>query len=345
MRITDEVKQAVFNFIINNIHDHPNDLIVFTMNHFKISRPTANNLINDMITEGIIVKQHDRGRYPGYTLKTHTYSETYDLTIADLQEDVIYMKSIHPHIKELPYNIQQLLGYATMEIINNAIEHANGRQMTIMVYLNARRVTITITDDGIGIFKKIQDDLGLPSPEQSILELCKGKFTSDPEKHSGEGIFFSSRMADSFFILSRGLLFYGHENNDIIKESEPDLDIAGTMVYISVDLDTKRTPKEIFDEYSDQDKVPTFHKTVIPVKVMNIDGGNIVSRSQAKRLMARVDRFNTVVLDFEGVDMIGQAFADEIFRVFKNTHEQVNIVPINANDTISSMIDHVTHHR
>lgn len=342
MRITIEVKNAMQKFIIKNIRTHPNDLVLYTMNHFKISRPTASRIIDEMIEEGTITKKNQRGRYPQYELQTTSYKTSYNLTTTELQEDIIYTESIHPHIKNLSHNVQQLVGYASMEIINNAIEHSNGKTMQVAVYVNAEKITITIVDDGVGIFTKIQADLGLPSPEQSILELCKGKFTSDPDRHSGEGIFFSSRMADSFIILSRGLLFHGHENNDLIREAEPDLDVEGTLVYITVKLDTTRTPKDVFDLYSDQDKVPTFHKTVIPVKIMNIDGGNIVSRSQAKRLMARVDRFRTVVLDFEGVDLIGQAFADEVFRVFRNTHDHVEIIHINANDTVASMIDHVT---
>ena len=74
---------------------------------------------------------------------------------------------------------------------------------------------------------------------------------------------------------------------------------------------------------------------------MNVEGGNLVSRSQAKRLLTRVERLTTVVLDFEGVEMIGQAFADEIFRVFKAAHPDVKIVPENANANIGKMIRHV----
>ncbi len=34
----------------------------------------------------------------------------------------------------------------------------------------------------------------------------------------------------------------------------------------------------------------------------------------------RFERFQTVVLDFTGVEEIGQDFADEVFRVFQRAH-------------------------
>lgn len=65
----------------------------------------------------------------------------------------------------------------------------------------------------------------------------------------------------------------------------------------------------------------------------------LVSRSQAKRLLARVDRFKTVLLDFSGIESVGQAFADEIFRVFRKQHPEVAILPCNANEAVERMIN------
>ena len=63
-----------------------------------------------------------------------------------------------------------------------------------------------------------------------------------------------------------------------------------------------------------------------------------VSRSQARALLVGLDKFRKVVLDFEGVSDIGQAFADEIFRVFKIAHPEVEIEFVNANDAVRFMI-------
>jgi hypothetical protein len=99
---------------------------------------------------------------------------------------------------------------------------------------------------------------------------------------------------------------------------------------------------DVFNEYTDLDKQPGFHKTVIPVKLMEYEGESLMSRSQAKRLISRFDRFLEVVLDFSGVEIIGQGFADEIFRVFANAHPQVHLSPINCGKNVVDMIRHVS---
>jgi len=45
-----------------------------------------------------------------------------------------------------------------------------------------------------------------------------------------------------------------------------------------------------------------------------------------------------VVLDFAGVNTIGQAFADEIFRVFQQAHPSVKLRSFNTNAEVEAMI-------
>lgn len=66
-----------------------------------------------------------------------------------------------------------------------------------------------------------------------------------------------------------------------------------------------------------------------------------MSRSQAKRLCARFESFEEVILDFEGIDDIGQGFAHELFVVFKRKHPHVNISVTNENQDIRKMLAHV----
>ena len=66
-----------------------------------------------------------------------------------------------------------------------------------------------------------------------------------------------------------------------------------------------------------------------------------VSRSQARRILTGLDKFKRIVLDFEKVPNIGQAFADEIFRIFQNKHPNIVIEPVNVNETVNFMVRHV----
>ncbi|RMH93161.1 DUF4325 domain-containing protein [Lysobacter pythonis] len=61
-------------------------------------------------------------------------------------------------------------------------------------------------------------------------------------------------------------------------------------------------------------------------------------RAQAKRLLEKVAGFRIVVLDFSGGTDIGQAFADEVFRVFANAHPAIELAAIHAAPAVQAMI-------
>jgi hypothetical protein len=107
---------------------------------------------------------------------------------------------------------------------------------------------------------------------------------------------------------------------------------------MAIETDSKRTVAEVFTAYSSGPDEYAFAKTVVPVRLAQVGDQNLVSRSQAKRLLQRIDRFRNVVLDFSDVGSIGQAFADEIFRVFAIAHPEVELVPTNAVPEVQQMI-------
>jgi anti-sigma regulatory factor (Ser/Thr protein kinase) len=235
-----------------------------------------------------------------------------------------------------PDNIQRIIAYGFTEMYNNAIDHSEGTTIYTQIETKAGNIEIIIMDNGIGIFKKIQESLKLDSIRESLLHLSKGKFTTDPEKHTGEGIFFTSRIFDKFSILSSDL-YYSFTNQDWLLSSEKNENFGkGTLIKMVISGNSTKTPKEIMDKYTDENF--GFSKTIVAVALSADPNDPHVSRSQAKRLMMSLDKFKTVVLNFEGVSSVGQAFVDEIFRVFKNEHPSIEIQYINANNDVDNMI-------
>jgi hypothetical protein len=94
----------------------------------------------------------------------------------------------------------------------------------------------------------------------------------------------------------------------------------------------------VIDQFSSGPDEYSFARTIVPVRLARIGDEDLVSRSQAKRLLQRVERFRHVVLDFHSVGTIGQAFADEIFRVFANAHPEVELIPNHATPEVQQMI-------
>jgi len=257
--------------------------------------------------------------------------------LAGLREDIVWAGYIAPLMADLPANVRDMWNYGVTEMINNAIDHSEGLTLRIDFSRTAIDTELSIVDDGEGIFHRIQRLTGLYDPRESILELAKGKLTTDPRHHSGEGIFFTSRAFDRFFIISRNLLFsHQAEKDDWLIDS--DTDLPGTRINLRLSNTCLRTMKEVFDEFAEPDE-HSFNKTKVPVKLARHEGEKLISRSQAKRLVSRFEKFKTVILDFEGVEEIGQAFADEVFRVFASIHPEVRLIYVHVTKDVLQMIE------
>jgi len=333
------------DFILKHVEEHPHDLTSWVAAHFQISRQATHQQVAKLVKEGLIVARGS-GRNRRYE-PAPLVDKLFVLPLSeDLQEDWVWRELIRPNLKDTAENVLRICEYGFTEMLNNAIDHSEGQEVTVGILITPSRIELTVSDDGVGIFRKIQRELGLAEPRLAILELAKGKLTTDPTRHTGEGIFFTSRAFDSFSILSHKLTFL-HDNEDLDEDwlmdhdldDEPDTDrVEGTCVAMKIDPQSSRGLKDVFNQYASPDRDYGFTRTVIPVSLARIGDENLVSRSQAKRLLERIDRFQEVVLDFDKVDSIGQAFADEIFRVYRLQHPNVNIVAINDNENVAKMI-------
>lgn len=304
---------------------------------FGLSRQVANGYLQSMVRDGLIdAEGTTRARV--YQLRTLTEAAR-NYPCEGLQEDLVWRELIAPVVARLPENVRDIWHYAATEMINNAIDHSGSPEVQVKVRKNALDTEAIVADEGEGIFLKIQRALNLHDSREAILELAKGKLTTAPEKHSGEGIFFTSRALDFFEIESHHLRFsHAPRANDSIAELATDT--PGTHVRMRLGNESPRLMREVFDAFSDPEEY-TFDKTVVPLRLAQYEGEKLVSRSQAKRVAHRFERFKRVELDFAGIAEIGQAFADELFRVFAAAHPAIRIVPVNTEPAVAQMIRRV----
>lgn len=111
-----------------------------------------------------------------------------------------------------------------------------------------------------------------------------------------------------------------------------------SLIVMRLENDTSRTIKEVFDMYAPMQK--GFVKTRIPLAEV-CPYAQPVARSQARRIIYRLEEFEQVEFDFTGVEYMAQGFADEVFRVFHNKHPEVELIPVHANESVLGMIKHV----
>jgi len=331
----------VREFVVRNVENHPRDIAKMLADHFAVSRQAANARLRGLMDEGLITAE-GKTKARVYTLKTLASKEYMIDANAKIDEGKEWRDEILPLMNGIPDNVKDICQYGFTEILNNVFSHSNAAHCCIGFYRDASKIKIVIDDDGVGIFYKIQNELGLEDARHSILELSKGKLTTDPEKHTGEGIFFSSRSFDEFDIFSGEFTFLSEKEDDawLLDIGNGDRQpVQGTVVLMKISVFANQTLREIIRRYEDDDA--RFSRTHVPLRLAKYEGEKLISRSQARRLLVRIDRFNEAILDFRGIDEIGQAFADEIFRVFANEHPHIKIFVLHTSPVVDRMINHV----
>lgn len=325
-------------FILDKIPQHPKDIVDSAASQFSVSRTTIHRHLKTLIKNKQVIKTG--------TTKAATYllfsSKNKSIPVGitpGTDEDEIWKTYFEQDFASLKENVKYICNYGFTEMLNNAIAHSQGSGVLIETKWDENAVEIEMLDDGVGIFRKIQDALGLTDPRESILQLSKGKLTTDPDNHTGEGIFFTSRAFDEFAIHANSLLYLRRnaQEDDWFMESRPDEPGKGTFITMKIAFDSKRTLEQIFRAYSNLETFK-FDKTHILVTLSKFEEEKYVSRSQAKRLLVGLEKFREVVLDFKGITTVGQGFIDEVFRVFKNKHPEIELKYCNANDTVDFMI-------
>jgi STAS-like domain of unknown function (DUF4325) len=321
--------------ITRDVIEHPSDLSKFIAEREDITRAAATRYILQLEHEGWIARSGPKTRpifSPGYK---RAITQSYKLK--DLEEDIVWSDDFRPLLNLSP-NVGKIAAHGFTEMVNNAIDHSDGTSVLILASQSEKTLVLIVSDDGIGIFEKISNALQLADKRQALFELSKGKLTTDPSRHSGEGVFFTSRMFD-FFEINANDLKFSHDDgdkHDLLIE-KPSLAKKGTTVVMQISLDSQRTTTDVFNQFMNAPEDFDFSKTIVPMKLAQLGDEQLISRSQAKRLIVRFDRFKTVILDFTGVNEIGQAFADEIFRVYGNAHPQVEITPVNMTEQVERM--------
>lgn len=255
-----------------------------------------------------------------------------------LEEDYVYSElSLFLSLdRNLSAPAGRIFQYALTEIVNNAIDHSDAPKCRVAATVDAYLASFEVTDGGIGIFASIAHKFRLENEVQAVVELSKGKRTTKPDRHAGEGIYFTSKCADRLTITSHATrLIYDNTKNDIYVEKVPRR--KGTSVGFEISRRSRRDLHAVFSEYAPDDYDFRFERTRVRVKLVN---ERYASRSEAKRLLAGLEQFREVILDFKGVAGIGQGFADEIFRLFPAAHPTSRIAVENANEVVRQMISH-----
>lgn len=313
----------------------------------KYTRQHISSIINQMVSKGTLLKGGSTASafYALPKNAEHVYEVIKRRFRRETLEEHRVFNNIrdkHSLIRDLPENISSILFYSFTEMLNNAIEHSESKYVEIEMMVDNKNLTFIINDFGVGVFRNVMKKRNLCLEVEAMQDLLKGKTTTQPHSHTGEGIFFTSKIADIFELDSFG--YKMRVDNTIpdvfFQETGTSETKKGTKVSFVISINSKKHLNNVFSKFVSEPGEVGFDKTEILVKLF-IQGTVYISRSQARRILSGLDKYKVIVLDFDNVTTIGQAFADEIFRIFQQRHPKIKIEPINMIESVKFMINRV----
>jgi anti-sigma regulatory factor (Ser/Thr protein kinase) len=335
-----DTRKIILNLAKNKKKFKTADVLADIQNRF--SRQYVTRIITELVLESKLAKSGSTNKsvysLPSNIAVLGNFAKK-RLLNKHLQEHIVLeqIKSQAPFALHLRDNVRSIFDYSFSEILNNAIEHSESKNIEVEVGKKNRFLQFTIRDYGIGVFRNVMKNRKLDSEFEAMQDLLKGKTTTAPKAHSGEGIFFTSKAADRFVLESFGYkMTVDNLEKDIFFDRQK-RSTSGTRVTFDIMLTSKKHLADIFNKYQINPDDFAFNKTEIQVKLYTI-GTVHISRSQARRIVSGLSKFEMIILDFDKVPTVGQAFADEIFRVFRNKYPKIKVIPINMNESVEFMI-------
>src|SRR5450432_1961862 len=300
-----------------------------------VTRQAIHRYLHQMIGAGALL-QEGKGRATRYRARTTTFN-AHLRRERGLAEDRVWdeARAAIPRLAEFK-NAGDVLAHAFTEMLNNAIDHSGSDTIDVKVELDVAgdEARFTVVDRGVGVFENVRAKLALESGLAALQEISKGKVSTQPERHSGEGIFFTSKMARTFELEANGLLW-------VVDNARDDQTIAdkipkpGTTVTFETSLSAAAPLESVYAPYT-HDYV--FDTSRVVVKLFE-HGVRFVSRSEAKRLLVGLEKFREVLVDFAGVEGVGQGFADEVFRVWAKQHPETRFTAQHMAPAVAFMVE------
>lgn len=267
--------------------------------------------------------------------------------LAGLQEDAPWRQDFAPCFA-LPPALQAMAQHAFTELVNNAVDHSGGSSVTVSMRQTPLQLQLLVSDDGVGLFRRVAehfaDHLDVAEPALAMLELAKGKLTTDPNRHCGHGLFFTAQLADVFDLHANAAAFQRRGWDGGRWHAQRPATQAGTSIYLGISLDTRRTLEQVLQAHSASGQGYGFERTRVPMALLGLPRGStgqLASRAEARRALARLERFAIAEIDFTGVEQLGHGFADEMFRVQPGLNPRLQLQPVGMSACVAAMVEAV----
>lgn len=261
-------------------------------------------------------------RYGLHRFTEDNLNDSINYILEWLLRSLTFSEGVHP-------SIEWMLG----ELSGNVADHADIDYgwMQVTLFPNKNRISAVICDTGIGIPKSMRAAFpDLATDMQALQKAIEKTVTSKPRDNQGNGIAGSIALAKA----ANGRLLIASGSSHLIIEQgsinpfEGGEFFSGTIIELQLDTDQ---PIDIMDVFSRQVVQRSSHPITFFEMMYENDKGNLAplrlldqassfsNRRTGQKFRTLIENILinnkqlTVLIDFEGVNIITSSFADEVF--------------------------------
>ena len=138
----------------------------------NFSRQHVSDLLSQLVDEGRLIKI---GSTRDAKYITHEYLRSYPNILSNRYSKILSNNKLEEHkilndiennfvpYGKLSENIKSIFAYSFSEMLNNAIEHSRSKKINVSVNIIKKKLSFTIDDFGIGVFRNIMQKRKLKS--------------------------------------------------------------------------------------------------------------------------------------------------------------------------------------
>ncbi|MBX3181516.1 MAG: winged helix-turn-helix transcriptional regulator [Polyangiaceae bacterium] len=283
------------------------------------TRQAVHRHLRELVNAGeLVVTGHARAtRYslPASVKRLHR------LDLADVDEREVWAR-VAPELVPPTATLAAtaIAEFAVEELVKNAASHSAAASATLQVDSTLEQIRFQLSDEGVGLFTRVRERLGLGSELDALIELSRAPLTTEPRTHLGQGLLLLASACDQLTIEAGGLLWQSdRERGDQLLGEAPRR--PGTRVTCAISADTELALDALLRQrLARQNPLAAIGQ----VKLVE-HGGQFVSREEARRLMEGMERYRVVDLNFHGISGVGLGFAQELFQRWVPSHPGTRI--------------------
>ena len=271
---------AITRWITVAAHHHPDDLALQLEQAFTLGRRRARRLLDQMVALQWLHAEGTRRRPRFRPGPLRQVVRRYELP--NVEEDLAWSRDFAPYFA-LPDAVLRLARHAFTELVNNAAEHSGGSQVTVSMRQTPTNMQLLVSDDGCGLFARLGTSHHLETPALAMLELGKGRLTSQPSRHTGRGLYFTARVADVLDLHANDAAFQHRGWQPHHWQPVRPAARGGTSVFVAFSLDTARCLDAEMRAHSLDGAGYGFERTRVALSLLGDAQQGLESRAQARR--------------------------------------------------------------